>query len=529
MKIGKRGLRASWLLAMVFLMAMAGFAQDFPPSADLAVAKFAPAEVGAGSVFDYIISVENLDAANNASDVVVTDKLPFEVNEVVAADITAPEAASISVTGDLVTVTYDEIPANTTFTIDINVTAPSDAPTTLYNTVIVRYANDPNTSNNTATTSTYVLEAGYGKVAAIESFEDLLHRQSSLLFSFQDLLNQVPEGAEENYTFITSFEQLLRTQAKETAGFEELLLNESGSGWDNDFTSANRTDLLRSYESMLRDEAYLFAGFNVKIRNSWESIDNYTPDGLTLDAQTQFIASFEDLLKRQTRLYHGFELLFKKIDVNAEPQTHEDQVAFLASFEDLLRVESNLLMGFQDLLIEKFKEGQPETPCSLNLTVASAWDLTQDFKNYTFTVNNTCTEDALGVVLTSKYDLFLADNASLNTTPPEFIAAQNDPGWVDNLNGTVSYTFADVPAGGSASINLIIHVPGTDGNGTQVNTACLFPPGICVQDLNNRTRLTMPAPPIKNSGKTNLGNVNVGRPGPKKPIPPKVRDVLMRI
>ncbi len=525
MRIGKRGLRVSWLLAMIFLMAMAGSAQD------LAVAKYAPAEVGAGSAFSYIITVENLDASNNASDVVVTDKLPFEVNEVVAADITAPEASSISVTGDLMTVTYDEIPANNTiFTILINVTAPSDAPTTLYNTVIVRYANDPDTSNNTATTTTYVLAAGYGKVAAIESFEDLLHQQSALLFSFQDLLNQIPDGTEENYTFITSFEQLLRAQANLTSCFEGLLLNASARGWDGDFTSTNRTDLLRSYETMLREEAYLFAGFNSKIENSWESLDNFTSDGHTLDAQTEFIASFEDLLKRQTRLYHGFELLLKRIDVNAEPQTHEDLVAFLASFEDLLRVESNLLMGFQDLLIEKFKEEQPETPCSLNLTVVSAWDLTQDFKNYTFTVDNTCTEDALGVVLTSKYDLFLADNASLNTTPPEFLAVQNDPGWVDNLNGTVSYTFANVPAGGSASVNLIIHVPGIIGNGTLVNTACLFPPGICVQDLNNRTRLTMPAPPIKtNTGKTNLGKVNVGRPGPKKPIPPKVRDVLMRM
>lgn len=532
MRTVKRGSRVSWLLAMVFLMAMAGFAQDFPLSADLAVAKYAPAEVGAGSAFSYIITVENLDASNNASDVVVTDKLPFEVNEVVATDITAPEASSISVTGDLVTVTYDEIPANNTiFTILINVTAPSDAPTTLYNTVIVRYADDPDTSNNTATTATYVLEAGYGKVAAIESFEDLLHRQSALLFSFQELLNQIPDGAEENYTFITSCEQLLRAQANLTSCFEGLLLNETGSGWDNDFTSANRTDLLRSYETMLREEAYLFAGFNAKIENSWVSLDNFTADGHTLDAQTEFIASFEDLLKRQTRLYHGFELLFKRIDRNAEPQTHENLVAFLASFEDLLRVESNLLMGFQELLEEKFKEEQPVTPeIRLSLAVQSAWDLTQDFKTYNFTVNNTGTADALGVVLTSKYDLFLADNASLNTTPPEFIAALNSPQWVDNLNGTVSYTFADVPAGGSASAALVIHVPGIIGNGTLVNTACLYPPGICVQDLNNRTMLTMPAPPIKtNLGKTNIGKANLGKPGPKKTTQPKVRDVLMRM
>ena len=38
---------------------------------------------------------------------------------------------------------------------------------------------------------------------------------------------------------------------------------------------------------------------------------NYTAPGHTQDAQTEFVASFEDLLKRQNRLYLSFDLLSK--------------------------------------------------------------------------------------------------------------------------------------------------------------------------------------------------------------------------
>ena len=49
--------------------------------------------------------------------------------------------------------------------------------------------------------------------AAARSMEDLLHNQTDLLFTFQDLLMRLPRGAEENYNFTVSFEQLLRSQA----------------------------------------------------------------------------------------------------------------------------------------------------------------------------------------------------------------------------------------------------------------------------------------------------------------------------
>ena len=110
---------------------------------------------------------------------------------------------------------------------------------------------------------------------------------------------------------------------------------------------------------MLRDEAFLFAGFEAKLTSAWLSLDGYTATGHSMEAQWEFVASLEDLLKRQITLYKDFALLFQNIDANAKTQEREVLVGFLASFEDLLRLESNLLMSFENLMTKKFEEKGP--------------------------------------------------------------------------------------------------------------------------------------------------------------------------
>ena len=118
---------------------------------------------------------------------------------------------------------------------------PDDPPDTLYAIANIRYGGDPNPSNNRATLSTYVPLPGYNQSAAAKSLEDLLHNQTDLLFSFQDLLMRLPQGAEENYNFTVSFEQLLRSQAALTSSFQELLANDTRRGWDSYYSSEDRT------------------------------------------------------------------------------------------------------------------------------------------------------------------------------------------------------------------------------------------------------------------------------------------------
>ena len=46
------------------------------------------------------------------------------------------------------------------------------------------------------------------------------------------------------------------------------MTNTSSTGWDTEYSEENRTYLLRSYEQILWDEAFLFASFNMKINDS---------------------------------------------------------------------------------------------------------------------------------------------------------------------------------------------------------------------------------------------------------------------
>ena len=384
-------LRLGGMAVLAFLVAMVFAAQAaYPPEVNLSVDKSAPAEVNPGEIFDYVITVTN-PSTSAAPEVVVTDKLPYEVTNgtIVVDPLLGP--SSISKTGDLIYFRFDEIPAGATGTITIPVTAPTEAPTTLYNIVNLRYGNDPDTSNNRVTVPTYVVQVGYNQTLAAFSFEDLLHNQSQLLFQFEDLMHTIPETPEDKYNFSVSFEQLLRSQAALTSSFEDLLTNESQTGWDTDYTEENRTALLWSYEQMLYEEAFLFASFNVMINDSWMDFCTYTADGHTQDAQTELLASFEDLLHRQNRLYKSFDLLLNKIDLT-EPGAEESMIDFLAAYENLLRIEANLYMSFYNLLNMKYENN----PCAPVVPVDTDGDGVPDASDNCPSVANPLQENADG-------------------------------------------------------------------------------------------------------------------------------------
>jgi uncharacterized repeat protein (TIGR01451 family) len=323
-------------------------------------------EVEAGSQFYYNISVIN-PTGHDAVDVVVTDKLPYNVDYLgaVATDANGNilHNVTISETGDLLYVRYlGVIPAYKTYFINVSVRAPTEAPDTLYNILNIRYANDPNPDNNTFTLVTYVPVTGYNKSLAVESFEELLHNQTRLLFDFEDLLHTTPRNGSENYTFITSFEQLLRAQANLSLSFEDLLENQSATGWDDaNLPPGFQEQFLKSFNRIIWDQAFLFASFEMKLKDAWISLDSVNGTGTpwsgkrwnhTQDAQTEFIASFESLLKEQVKLFDSYQLLMKTINTT----DIDVKVDGLAAFENLLRVQTNLLMSFEDLLDAKYKD-----------------------------------------------------------------------------------------------------------------------------------------------------------------------------
>ena len=168
-------LRVAVSASLAILLLLLSSAQAaYPPEADLGIEKEARiggvpvAEVDPGATFDYVITVTNHHPTHSAPEVVVTDKLPYEVaiGSINVSTGLGPSAFSRS--GDLVYVRFDLIPAGGSGQIIINVTAPEEAPTTLYNIANIRYGNDPNPSNNRVTISTYVPLPGYDRLGAVE-------------------------------------------------------------------------------------------------------------------------------------------------------------------------------------------------------------------------------------------------------------------------------------------------------------------------------------------------------------------------
>ena len=170
----RRERRIGVLPFLAFLLALVCAAQGaYPPEADLSVYKEAvlagnaTAEIAPGTAFDYVITVDNHDPSHSAPEAVVTDKLPYEVafHSINVSSALGP--SSVSRSGDLIYVRFDEIPANSTGQITITVTAPTQAPTTIYNIANIRYGNDPHPDNNRMTISTYVPLLGYDQLGAV--------------------------------------------------------------------------------------------------------------------------------------------------------------------------------------------------------------------------------------------------------------------------------------------------------------------------------------------------------------------------
>ena len=312
------------------------------------------AEVEANQTFYYLIRVTNLGSLA-AHDISIRDWLPDEVS---VATVLEPDQGVLH-QGNLVRVEIPEIGFNASRYIAIRAVSPNFAPANLYNYAYLT-GDDANRSNNRCQTETYVRPDSYTKQDSISSFEDLLRSQSDLLAGFNDLLHVVPADQKECYQFIASYEQLLRTQNVLFSRFQQLLLNSSGEGWDEQLLVSDQVDFLNSYEDLLRREAGLYAGFQQKLDHSWSVLGRdyrYDPDGPggipehNATAQREFLASFEDLLRRQAVLYDGFQKLERGMDGSA---SYEDRVKFLASFEDLLRREANLLLGFEDMIMRLF-------------------------------------------------------------------------------------------------------------------------------------------------------------------------------
>lgn len=219
----------------------------------------------------------------------------------------------------------------------------------------------------------------------LHSSEIMLENQSRRLESLEVNATTNPAETLENARSLEEYECQLRERAKRLAIIEAQLQQE----WP-DLDIDERVDRARCLEDLLRSQAILLYDFQSHLKKIYCH--------LSALEQRRFMASFQDLLDRESVLLQGFE----DFGHHLQDAQMGSQIDFLASFEDLIRRQAILLDIYQDLL---------KTDCS-DLKLYKYIKKCGEFRpcqnvTYYFVLESTCnctisgiriTDDHLGVV-----------------------------------------------------------------------------------------------------------------------------------
>ena len=167
----------------------------------------------------------------------------------------------------------------------------------------------------------------------LRSREVILENQSWELRSQEENASVIPADAWKNVRSLGQYECHLRERAIRLA-IIEAQLREEWPYLDID----ERIEMTRCLEGLLRGQAVLLYDFQSHLKRNYCKLS--TPD------QKEFLASFEDLLERESELLKGFEDFGHRLQ--DAPAGY--QIEYLASFEDLIRRQAVLLEIYQRLL-----------------------------------------------------------------------------------------------------------------------------------------------------------------------------------
>jgi hypothetical protein len=176
---------------------------------------------------------------------------------------------------------------------------------------------------------------------SIESYEDMLKMQETLIESFESLLKNTTFDETKDYQsskFLDSFDDLADRQQKGIYSFEDLV-SFNWSGLDTD----QKINLTNSFEDLLHSE--------FSILSSNEDLLKREFCKLNVTAKQEFLNRFEDRIKYEKLLLSKFEA-WLNYEQTLELMGATENAAwfkFLDSFEELIREQAKLLSSFEDL------------------------------------------------------------------------------------------------------------------------------------------------------------------------------------
>lgn len=205
----------------------------------------------------------------------------------------------------------------------------------------------------------------------LSSLEALLRSQTDLVTGFEGLLKNSTLDANRSIQFIKSFDDLSDRQQMGLEGFDSLVR----CNW-KDLEVEERINYTRSFADLLTRQSDIIAGQDLLLQKSYCQLNG--------SDKTILLTRLEDRLHKEQDLLRQFHIWVES-QRSLDSSQREVWYQFLASFEDLVRRQARLIALFQQILHSSC-DGSSFTVSEK----ANAGDAVSGSPiNYTIFVNNT--------------------------------------------------------------------------------------------------------------------------------------------
>ncbi|NPV61507.1 MAG: hypothetical protein HPY61_02575 [Methanotrichaceae archaeon] len=207
----------------------------------------------------------------------------------------------------------------------------------------------------------------------LKSLEDLLRGQTDLISSFESLLKNSTLNDEESEEFLASFDDLATRQQEALEGFDDVVV----CNW-RDLNQTEKVLLTDSFEDLLRRQAAILASNEDLLKRGFCQLDEEDRD--------LFLEHFESRIGYEKTLLTRFtHWVYSQQDLQESEITAWKK--FLASLEDLIRRQSALVESYRQLSVFSCNQPYMELSKTVNESDAKAGEMLE--YNITIEVNST--------------------------------------------------------------------------------------------------------------------------------------------